>query len=244
MAFQAPVSISPQDIYTTSTDGTGLWLGQHGLLQDGRQFVFQLNSSAAIQPAGQLAATIAATANHLNRTLTVAAPVGATKITIPLGATAATANQYQYGYIVVVDGTGKGQQFVVKSNPAVTLSTSGIFTLDNKTPVIVALDTTSVVSLYPNPWLNTATSTATTSQSITGVPVISVPVSTYFWGQVTGYCSVLSDGAITKGGEAGPSGSVAGAATALGTTNIKSTVGYAPELTVDTKYQPLVLQII
>lgn len=244
MSFQSGLVISAQDIYSVSTDGAGQWLGQHGQTQDGKGFVFQLNSSAATLAAGQLVATIAATANHLSRTLTVAAPINSTQITVPLGATAATLNQYQYGYLVVVDGTGKGQQFTIKSNPAANLSTSVVITLDNKTPVKVALDTTSVVSLYPCPWLNVTTSTATLSQSITGVPVVAVAPSNYFWGQVSGYASVLSDGAITKGGEATASGSVAGAAAATTTTNIKQTVGYAPELTVDTKYQPLALQVV
>lgn len=246
MAYQGTMQLSAQDIYSAQPDNAGVWLGQKGQVQDGRTFVFCLNGSGAALVAGKHVAAPAATANHLSRTLTVAAAARATQVTVPLGATAATANQYQNGYLVVVSGTGLGQQFVIKSNPAANSSTSMVVTLDNKTPVQVALDTTSVVSLYPAEWNGVALSAAALTQEVVGVPVNAVPASNYFWAQVSGRASVLTDsaGAIAKGTEVTASAVVAGAVAASATTNVGQTLGFAPEATVTSQYQPILLQIV
>lgn len=246
MSFQAPVSISSQDLYTTTTDGTGLWLGQHGATQDGRQFVFALNGASAALTAGKHVAAPAATANHLSRTLATSFAAGSTRITITVGATAVLANQYQYGYLVVVSGTGLGQQFVVKANTAAASSGTTTVTLDGKTPVLVGLDNTSVVSLYPAEWNGVALSAAALTQEVIGVPVVGVAASSYFWAQVSGRCSLLTDsaGAIAKGTEVTASAVVAGAVAASATTNVGQTLGFAPEVTVASQYQPILLQIV
>lgn len=246
MSFQAGLQISAQDIATTTTDGTGIWLGQHGATQDGRQYVFALNAASAALTAGKHVAAVSATANHLSRTLTTGVVAGSTRISVPLGATAATANQYQFGYLIVVSGTGLGQQFVVKANTAAASSGTTIVTLDTKTPVLVTLDNTSVVSLYPAEWNGVALSAASTAQQVLGVPVVGVPVSNYFWAQTNGRCSLLTDSAaaIAKGVEVGASAVVAGAVAALSTTNTTQTIGIAAEVTVASQYQPIYLQII
>lgn len=245
MSFQAPVSISPQDIYTTTTDGTGLWLGQRGLTQDGRTFVFCFNGAAALV-AGKHVSAPAATANHLSRTLTTTYPAGSVRINVPLGATAATLNQYQYGYLIVVSGTGQGQQFVVKTNTAVASGGITSVTLDTKTPVLVGLDATSVVSLYPAEWNGVTLSAASTAQQVIGVPPLGVPVANYFWAQIAGRASLLTDsaGAVAKGSEVVASTVVAGAVAVSATTNTAQTLGLAPEATTANQYQPIFLQIV
>jgi hypothetical protein len=246
MAYQGTLQISPQDIYSPQPDNAGVWLGQRGQTQDGRGFVFALNSAAGALAVGKHVAAPAAVANHLSRTLTTSYAAGSLRINVPLGATAATLNQYQYGYLVVVSGTGLGQQFVVKSNTAAASSGTTVVTLDNKTPVWVALDNTSVVSLYPAQWNGIALSAAALTQEVVGVPVVATPASYYTWLQVSGRCSVLTDsaGAIAKGTEVTASTVVAGAVAASATTNVGQTLGFAPEATVTSQYQPILLQII
>ena len=85
--------------------------------------------------------------------------------------------------------------------------------------------------------------TAAVAIPTAGVPVIDVTSGNYFWNQVGGMASVLSDGAITKNAGAIPSDAVAGAGEIEVAGTVTQRFGFAPELTVDTEYSSLVLTI-
>jgi len=159
MAFNQPLNISEQDIRTTQarTQPSGatnydpsIKFGDVGSTYDGRFYAYAFNSSAVALNAGYTVQAAAIVANHVGRTLTVAAALGATTVSVPLGATAATLGQYKQGYLTVVSGTGIGYNYRILTNTAAALSTSTTVTLVD--PLLAALDTTSVVDLTPNPY--------------------------------------------------------------------------------------------
>lgn len=240
MSLSNTISIFDQDTYQTATNQGGEVLGQVGTTDDGRTWKYSRNGATILAP-GLFTNSPAIVANHVGRTLAVAYTFGTQQIAVPLGATAATTNQYAQGYLVVTDGTGKGQSVPILGNTASVGSTTITVTLAEG--LTQATDTTTVVGLYPN--LNSATVLAAASAAVpvTGVPVLSIPASAYYWSQVGGYASVLQDGAITKNAGAIVSASVQGAATIELATTVTQRLGYAPELTVTTKYSPLVLAI-
>lgn len=250
MSFNQVLQISEQDLRTvqalTQPSGASftpsIKYGQLGGTSDGRQYVFGLNNATNAALPGNLQTAIPLTTGHFTRTNATVEPIGSTTVVVPLASNAATVNQYAQGYLTVVSGTGAGINYRIKSNTAAT--SSGSTTVSLLDPLVVALDTTSVLSLYPNPWsLFIISSTTVAVNNIVGVPNVNIPASNYGWLQVDGYCSVLSDGAITKNAQAVVSGNTAGAATIYTTSLVSAPIGYAPELTITTDYTNLVLQI-
>lgn len=78
-----------------------------------------------------------------------AASIGTNVITVTLGGTAATLNDYAEGTLTVVEGTGIGQNFRIQSHPAQT-ATVGTLAVTIYDSVQVALDTTSKATLLKN----------------------------------------------------------------------------------------------
>lgn len=244
MSFQSPLTISTQDIHSVATTESGIYLGQHGLTSDGREFVYEQSNASTSLVAGQVQMQQPTVANHLSRTLTTAQAIGSTTVLVPLGATLATQSQYAGGYLVVVSGTGKGYSYRIKDNLAAALSTTCTVILSGKEPVLVALDTTSVVSLYPNPFANVAVQAhgTSTANSIVGATITNVPVNNNFWAQITGMAPVLSNGNIASTNEVIASATTDGAVDTISTASTQA-LGYAPYTTVSTQYQPIMLQL-
>jgi len=239
MSLAANIQITDQDVYTQSSVTGAEKLGQVASTPSGKVFRYSVAGGALV--AGQITQPLAVTANYANRTLTTAAPLLATQITVPLGTTAAQDLFVGY-YLVVVDGTGKGQgAYYINGNTAATAGNSNTTVVEIRGALSVALDTTSVVTIIPSQQTNTIQHTAALAIPVGGVPVIAITSGYFHWEQVGGMASVLSDGAITKNANAVPSASVAGAVAIQADANVVNVVGYAPELTVDTKYSPLVL---
>lgn len=252
MAFNQPLGISSQDIYTvqpvTQPSGNSfvsdIKPGQIGETWDGRKFVFAQNGAVQLG-AGLLTMTTgsAVVSNHLGRTLSTAQAVGSTTVAVPLGATAATLNQYSYGYLVVVSGTGKGQLVRIKGNTAA--ASSGTTTVTLFDPLFVALDTTSVVSLYVHPASSVVVSTTSSQFQIIGSTLLTVPISNYFWAQVQGIASVQNNGGIAANTGVVPSATTAGNVDAEVASTITQRVGFGAYGTASTttQYQPIVLSI-
>lgn len=215
-------------------------LGTLGITKYGDLYRYALNGAVALA-AGKTVNAIAKVNNHTTITVQAAAPVGQDFVNITLGATAATADQYLDGTLVVKDSTGVGQSLRIRGNTATVLS--GVITVYLADPLVIALTTSSIASLVYNPWNGVLVAPAAAAEVVVGVPQLTVPASTYFWAKVHGHAAVLSDGAITKGAGAIQSASVIGAATIELAATVTQRLGWAPELTVDTKYDPIWLNI-
>lgn len=243
MSLAASIQITDQDIYQISSTKQSEKLGQLASTPSGKVFAYSLNGAANLA-AGKITEPVAVTANYATRTLTTAAAVGSTQVTVPLGTTAA-ADAFIGFWLVVTDGTGKGQgAYSITGNTAATAGNSNTTVVTISGQINVALDTTSVVGLFPNQESSVVVHSAAAAVPTAGAPVVPVTAAYYFWNQVQGMASILSDGAVTKNAGAIASASVAGAVTIELAATVTQRVGFAPELTVDTKYSPLVLTII
>lgn len=238
--FTASVQISPQEVNTIATSQR-YPLGVIGVTADGRSYRYSQAGSSDLT-IGKLTVAQAKVANHTNLAVFAAAAVGDKVVTVTLGGTAATQDQYKNGYLVVIDVAGVGQHARIAGNTAQT-STTGQVTVYLEDALTVALTTSSKASLVFNPWSGLATATTTTAV-VTGVPQYTLTANNFGWIQTGGMASVLSDGVIAKATGAIQSGSVAGAATTEATSTVTQRIGLAPEATVDTKYYPIYLNVL
>jgi hypothetical protein len=241
MGLAAAIQIQDQDLYQQSEVKGGEELGQLAQTSDGRFFVYA--KAGGTLTAGQLTQPEASTANYVNRTLSIAQPVGSKSVTVTLGGTA-TQDQFAGQYLVVNDGVGEGQgAFPIAGNTAATAGNSNTTILTLHEGVRKALTSASDVSIVPSQESGVVQHTASSAIPTAGAPVIDVANGGYFWNQVGGIASILSDGAITKNAGGIPSASVAGAATIELAATVTQRIGYAPELTVTTEYSPFVLTL-
>lgn len=253
--YQAQLQISEQDIRTvqpqTQPSGVSftpsIKFGQLGGAYDSKQYAFCLSNASNALVAGNIQTALASTANHAGRTQTAAqaaiAVAGTTTVQVTVGATLVSLNQYLQGYLNVIAGTGIGQQLRIKGNTAAV--SSGTTTISLVDPILVSLDSTSIVTLLPNPWnLTAVSSTTVANNNIIGVPNVAVPVSNYYWAQVDGYCATLADASPpTKNTNAVVSSTTAGSVTIQGSSAVTQVLGYAPETMVSAQTQNLFLQI-
>lgn len=243
MPFTGPLQIELQDIRKTSTSKNHP-LGQVAFTKDGRQFRYGLAGAVALV-AGQVMQIPAVIANH-QALVTAAAASGTKKVTVTLGGTAATADQYADGYLIVRDSstTGAGQALPVVGNQAqtVTTGTADIY-LDEG--IAEALTAASVTNLELSPYAGVLVSTtADTTERVVGVPQVDVPAASYAWFQTVGVASVLGNGTITKGAGVIKSATTAGALDIEATGTLTQRVGMALQTGTSAKYNTVYLSIV
>jgi hypothetical protein len=180
-----------------SNPTTGIAAGLHRLgtrmrTRDGRTFHF-CRMGAVAGVAGSLYQASAPVANHLALTPSAAA-VGATAITLTLGATAATQNQYAEGWLQVDTTPGNGIMYGIDSHLAIALSTAGVINLAKDDAIQVALTTASRLGLIANPFADIIITPTTRTGLIVGVPLFAIPIGQYGWVQTWGPCPVLING--------------------------------------------------
>jgi len=204
---------------------------------DGREYRYVKAGAAALDP-GKLVACADEVANHQNLAVVTGA-AGSNVINLTLGATAATADQYEDGWATVIDVTGEGIAYPVRGHAAIASSGTGDIFLE--TPIITALDTTSQVSLH-NPFEAVIISAADQADMPVGVPNIPVTAEYYFWAQTKGFCAVWADEAVVQGLAVTTGSSVAGAVEGKdGAGEVQ--VGVTIEDLVDTEYRPIWLTL-
>lgn len=171
---------------------------------DGR--VFHYCKAAGTLAAGKLTIALGQTANHHNMAVATTT-AGSDKVTVTLGATAATADQYKDGLLLIIAGTGIGQTYKIKSHPAADASATLELTLYDE--LVVATDSTdSKGDLIPNIFGGT-TQSAVEEHVHIGVPLIAVTDAYYHWEQTWGPVSCL-------GGDTAGDGTLLDASSAAG----------------------------
>lgn len=239
-SLTSDILVTGQDLYSqTSNVSTTVpyytqtpLLGVRAVTGDGREFrLCQVGATALV--VGKLYSTAAQITNHHNLTPT-AASIGATSVTVTLGATAATANQYLNGYLLVEADSGgtPGYMYQIGGNPAA--NSSATLTVQLNDPLQLAITTAAKVTLLPNNYSGVIISAAAATGVPVGAAIYPVTASYYGWVQTVGPAAVLSDGAITVGVNVVKSSSVAGAVAVASST--LASVGFAIETTTDTQY--------
>lgn len=240
MSATTTLQIFAQDVYNISSTKQHR-LGQRAQTQDGKTFRYGL-AGAADLAAGKLAQIPAVVSAHQNIAVAVATVVGDKKISVTLGATATTAGQYDEGYVIGYDVSGVGQSLQIAGTPAIALSTTGVLQLAD--PVSVAQTTSAKVNLELNPYSGAIiSSSGDTTESVVGVPNVTITAAFYGWFQTTGIAAVLGNGTITKGAGMIKSATTAGAADIEAAATITSRIGVALQTGTSTKYNTVLLNV-
>lgn len=175
-------------------------LGTKGISKDGRIFRYGQAASTAIAT-GKLCVSPALTANHEDNAFAAAGAVGDKTVSITLGATATTANEYDEGFLIIQDDTGEGHAHRIVSLPAT--ASGGTASVVISPGLIEATTTSTTVTLVRNPHRDVVIATGGTQTSIpVGVTPVAFAVDEYGWFQTGGWCAVLQSGTNTPtGGE-------------------------------------------
>lgn len=236
--------ISGLGVYTTSTlDRLSGNIGDIiDPFNDGRLFRVCKNGGVALVR-GKLVVAADVVANHQDQAVGDDAAVGDTVISIDIGNTALTANQYAGGYIYIIDGTGEPAQYRIRSHPAAAGSATSVkITLYEE--VRVALDDASArYSLKKHPCNSVVIAVTDHLDAPVGVPCTAVAADEYFLAQFKGPCLVLADTAWTRGDSLVNSANVAGALQPYTETMVRPQIGVAEDAATDTEYGQAILDI-
>lgn len=253
----APFSLFGVNGGNTSNDTSLATLtGARFMSADGREFALVQNGAVALVSGVLVQSPASIGANHTGLTCATAA-IGATQITVTLGGTAVTANQYAGGYAVVSAGTGIGQTSRILSHPAQS-STTGTVVLTLEDPLSVATAVADSKVSLTLPQFGGPNGTALTTHGVVvcpttltgrviGATIYPIPASTsttlsYGFIQTKGACGVLNQGGTTIGLDLMPSASVAGAVCTY-VVATKCRVGTSTVAGEDTKTQLITLQL-
>lgn len=226
-----PLALTANGSFQTSTDlSLNTLTGSRWDLSDGRELVLVQNAGTALTSgkwiggpnliaAHQACATSAFQAYSANGNVPA-------KVTVTLGATAVTANQYAGGYLIVASGTGAGQTLKIASHPAAALSTDVVVTLEDG-PNVALVAASSTVNLILNPYgsqngtdyrtfgvvlgLHTGFTGSIAGISLYPIPASTATVPSYGFLVVKGVTACLNDAGTTAGLDLMPSTNTDGA---------------------------------
>jgi len=144
--------------------------------------------------------------NHHGMAVNTAA-IGDETVTVTLGATAATLNEYAGGFLNVVDDTGEGYTYEVLSHPAADSAATLVVTL--KDPIKLAFGADATVDLVHNAF-NGVIVAATSTDKPVGVTIVPLSAGYFGWLVKNGQTSCLAEATLTLGAEleAGTGGGV------------------------------------
>jgi len=236
--FSGMIQLASSDAHS-SGDTQENPLGTLAMTPDGYLYRYALAGGVTLDP-GKLCVPAAIVANHENMSVASAVAVGATKVTVTLGATAATANQYKDGKLVMNDAAGEGIAYRISGHPAAATTANLVVTLAE--PVKVALTTSSQASLIANPWSAILVSVTDQADMAIGVPNVSITNAEYGWVQTRGVCAGLADETLAIGTALTIGSSVAGAFEVLDAAG-EQNLGVSIQAGVDTEYRAVYLMI-
>lgn len=208
---------------------------------DGRVFRYMKVGATALV-AGSVYDGPANVGNHTNVSVAAAAAVGVQTVTVTLGATAATANQYTGGVLVINDVDGQGFTYGIKSHPAADASAALVVTLNADETIQEALTTNSQASLVPNQYNGVIIHAASETGIPVGVAIKDITAASLGWIQTRGPVSALQDAsAAALGKQVGASTTTDGSVSAGdGTLPV---IGYQLATGVSTEFNPIFLTI-
>jgi len=247
-----PLSIQANGTFQTSTDASlETLLGSRWDLSDGRVVSLGQAASGTTVVPGKLYQNAALIADHQNCDVTAYTAYSnngrqPAQVTLTLGATAVTANQYQGGYLAVVDGAGEGQLLKIASHPAADLSTTVVVTLEDG-PTTALSTSTSEVSLLPATGNALIIMPTTPSNTVFGLSMYDIAASSYGFFLVQGIGNALADATTPAVGcaiswSAATAGAV-GATPYAGNVLTGNVIGYTAILGVSAEYRPVYMNI-
>ena len=169
-------------------------LGAIAMAENGDLYRYVYAGTTTDFVAGKLYVGIAQTDNHRDMTVAASNVIGDRVVTLDLGATAITANEYDEGFLFFNDNSPEGEWYKIKSHEVSDLSTECKFTLDRPLLTATTVDS-SEATITRNPYRIPAISQLITEKAV-GVPVCNWDVSAYErygWLKTRGPACVLID---------------------------------------------------
>lgn len=228
----SPVELMADNVSPQTT------VGSRVVSPDGRVYRYAKAGAVALVPGTLLQAPAENTA-HQNLVPTATFAIGSNQVTVTLGASAVTANQYAGGYMVGTETPGQGYMYLISSHPAADSSATLTLTLSD--PLEVALTTSSHVDLVANPYNGVVINPTTATSAPVGVAVYPIAIGYYGWIQTGGLTNLLADGSVTVGTAVVASNGTAGAVEAL--TGVQAPIGIAVTGIATTEYGAVRLTI-
>lgn len=211
----SPLAVQAGGSFQTSTDSSLATLtGSRWDLDDGRE-VRLIKAGSSALAAGKLMAAPAPISAHAECAVAAFTAYSANgnvpaSVTVTLGATAVTANQYAGGYLIVNSGTGLGQTLQIASHPAAALSTNVVVTLADA-PNTALVAASSTVTLVAPPCNGVIINDHSNLQQPVGVTLYAIAASAYGFIISRGTTACLNDGGWTTGSAVSPSNGTDGA---------------------------------
>lgn len=193
----------------TSEAQQQLPLGSIGFDPFGNKYRYVIFDAANNGVAGNLAQSVPQPANFVDLAVPAAAPLITTgtaphannTVGVTLGGTAVTSGQFTGGRFVVSVTPGIGTQYTIASHD-VQASTTGLCNFNFEENLIVALTTSSKVTIMPHPFNGVVQSPTTRTGFSAGVELLAIPKGNYGWLGTTGVFGALNDnvaGAVGQG---------------------------------------------
>jgi len=203
--------ITAQDVFAQGTTSAYSKLGSLSVDVWGNRYRY-VKAGAAALVAGNLLQEAAEDTQFVSMAVPAAVAIGATSITVTNGTTTVAANDFNSGLLTISTSTGLGQSFHIVSHTTGTSGASITYNIDR--PLLVALTTSSKVSVRKNPYDGVIQYPVTTQTGgAVGFARIANTLGTHGYIQSGGDTPVLFDtGTNTSNGATGiaPSAAVAG----------------------------------
>ena len=172
-------------------------LGSTGVTDDGRTYRYAQAAGTALNP-GQIQVASDIETQHEDLAVNTFS-VGDKTITVTLGSTAIVGNEYQEGFVFIINDTGEGIAYAIANAPVSDASADVIITLDE--PIAVAAVAATTVTLYRNRYRDIVVSDTNQTDLVVGVPNVTIAADSYGWIQTGGPCSILVDSNDTTAGQ-------------------------------------------
>ena len=188
-------------------------LGTSMELPDGRVYYY-CQANGAIT-AGKICQNPVEVANHGHDLAVNTASAGDKSLSITVGGTAVTEDQYKDGYVFTNDETAEGHVYKILQHDAIDSSGSGTINLYDSDSIAVAFVAGTQVGLMKNPYKDIIVYPTTGTGHCVGVTATDIADDYYGWLQTSGVAAVLMDGTVVLGNHLRASDGTAGAVEAL-----------------------------
>lgn len=222
-------------------------LGTRGCDPFGRVYRY-CRAGASDLVAGTVVQAPASVAGNLTlalNTTSAGTSIGDTSFAVTC-ASAISTGFYREGFAIIATGSGQGYIYSISNNPVVSTGATGIFSLYPEDALVVAMTTTSKVSLIPNLYMNVIQAPVTTATSVVvGVATYVITTTQYGWIQTWGPCAVLTDDTTATGAPLNGIAATAGRAsgfTAAGLLTGQS-IGHLMAAGVQAEWRPVYLKV-
>ena len=215
-------------------------LGSLGITFDGRKYRYAKAGGTDLSP-GKLAVAATVVANHVDMAVQAAADVGDTSVSVTLGNTLATSDQYAEGTLTINNEAGEGISYLVSGNPAAD-STATLALSIEKSGVTVALTTSSKASLALNRHKDVVISATDQGDLPVGIPNVTIEDTEFGWLQTGGECAAFADETLAIGTSLTTGTGVAGSLEVVDAAG-EHVVGIASQAGVDDEYRGVFLTL-